>query len=694
MPRVSVIATAMNHEQFVEQGLDAIAAQTFGDFELVIADDASKDATAEVIRAWLARSGRPATFISHEERRGLGPTVVEAIDHCSGELLAIVSLYDLWRPDRLAAHVAAFEGADDDVAVVYSDCDVIGESGSLLHPSWMAACTPFGTPGRPPPSGDVFEAMVESDFLCASMATSRRSAVEAVGGYDGSLPMWDRAMWLNLASGHRFVFVAGALGSHRLAEAGVGRSTTPGGHARRDQFTCLASAHGRRLDVDPLVLRRLRGLVETMAANEDEGAAGCAARLAELDPPVVLPATDPHDDRVRAAAALIAQGYSIAAADGPSVTLRPSASSILYLAPWLTVGGADKATVDWFRHIGRDSFRRFLVTTAPGDNSRFGDCEALADEAWCLPELMSRDRIPQFLAELIANRGIDLVHIMNSKIGIDLMPALKLAYPDLPIVVQFHGPEEAGGYPRYAVSRYGNLVDAYSVASDEMGRILTGYGVSPSRIEVIHPGVDAEVEFDPRRADGVGVHLAPGRFHVLVPARVTGVKRPEMVLEVALAVRPILPAVQFHLVGDGDLRRDLEVRVTRLGLDDVVVLHGPSANMWGWYDACDVSLLPSGSAGVPLVVLEAMSMGVPTVAPLVGEIGDVLDERSGIGLPADAGADAFAAALVALAQDPARRQAIAGSSRRRVLDGYRVETSARRHRALYGALIARARMAP
>ena len=202
------------------------------------------------------------------------------------------------------------------------------------------------------------------------------------------------------------------------------------------------------------------------------------------------------------------------------------------------MGGSDRATVDWFRHIGRDSFRRLLVTTLASDNALFAECEALADEAWCLPELTGREAMPRFVVDLVANRGVDLVHIMNSKLGFDMIPSLKLAFPEVPVVAQFHADEHGGGYPRYVVSRYDNLVDAYSVISGEMRRLLLDYDVSPSKVEVIYLGVDMEGEYDPRRAGGERIDLESGRFHVLFAARLEPQKRPEMVLDIALAVRP------------------------------------------------------------------------------------------------------------------------------------------------------------
>jgi glycosyltransferase involved in cell wall biosynthesis len=687
---VSIIAMTMNHERFAVQALDAIAAQTFTDVELVITDDASVDSTPTLVTEWLERSGRKATFIAHEENRGICPTLVEATAHTSGEFLAVVALDDIWRPERLATAVQAFDEADDDVALVYSDSDIIDEHGVVQYPSFMDTFTRFGQSADPPPTGDVFEELVRSNFVCALTATSRRAVVESVGGYDAFLPLEDWGMWLKLAAEHRFAYVDACLGSYRVLETGYWRQMVRHRAVRPCAFDTLANVFGKRADVDPLIRERLRDLVETMVANEDEGAAERSATLREIDPPVRLEPTRPRSDKVASAADLVGRGYSITEVDDAGVVLFPTASKILYLAPWLTVGGADRGTIDWFRHIGRDAFERLLVTTEASDNALYAEAEALADEAWCLPEISDREAVPHFVLDLVANRGVDLVHVMNSKAGFDLIPALKSSFPDVPVVAQFHADESGGGYPRYVVSRYDTLVDAYSVISEEMRRQLVAHHVSPSKIEVIYLGVDA-ADFDPERA-GPRIALDAGRFHVLFAARLAPQKRPEMVLDIAAAIRRTLPAAQFHIVGDGPLRPGLEQRAVELDLGDLVVFHGASDNMWGWYDACDVSLLCSTFEGIPLVIFEAMSMEVPTVTPLIGGIGEVVDETTGVGLDRLAGVDTYAAALVALANDPARRQAIGRAARHLVLDRYRVETMGIQHRDLYGRLIARTRI--
>ena len=343
MPRVSVIAMTMNHERFAERPSTASPPRR------LVTLSWSSPTTARSMPpppswsiGWNGPVARPRSS-RHAENRGICPTLVEALSHTSGELLAVVSLDDLWRQDRLARAVDAFDAAGDDVALVYSDCEVIDEHGAVLFPSFMEAYTAFGISGPPPPDGDVFVEMVQSNFICAPAATSRRAAVEAVGGYDERLTLEDWAMWLKLSADNRVAYIDANLGSYRVLDSGYWRQMVRRRAVRQCLFDCLANVFGRRPDVDPFVRMRLRDLVETMASNQDEGTPERAATLSELDPPITIGSSASRTERVEAAATLVKQGYSIVDVSSQQVTLTPRASKILYLAPWLTVGGWTEA---------------------------------------------------------------------------------------------------------------------------------------------------------------------------------------------------------------------------------------------------------------------------------------------------------------------------------------------------------------
>ena len=97
---------------------------------------------------------------------------------------------------------------------------------------------------------------------------------------------------------------------------------------------------------------------------------------------------------------------------------------ILDLAPWVGYGGSDSGTIDWFRRIDRERFAPYLITTQPSTNDRLAEVYTYAEEVWALPEFLGGQHMPSFVFDLIHTRGIRLVHVMNARIGFDLLPDL------------------------------------------------------------------------------------------------------------------------------------------------------------------------------------------------------------------------------------------------------------------------------
>src|SRR4051794_28373907 len=139
---------------------------------------------------------------------------------------------------------------------------------------------------------------------------------------------------------------------------------------------------------------------------------------------------------------------------------------ILYVAPWVDYGGSDKGTIDWFRWIDRSRFAPILATTQPSDNRRLDEVRPYATEIWPLADLVAGQHMPGLLFDLIVTRGVRVLHIMNSRLGFELLPDLAALPAPPAVVVQLHVEEsDRSGYVRYVTSRYGNLVDAFSVSS-------------------------------------------------------------------------------------------------------------------------------------------------------------------------------------------------------------------------------------
>jgi glycosyltransferase involved in cell wall biosynthesis len=365
---------------------------------------------------------------------------------------------------------------------------------------------------------------------------------------------------------------------------------------------------------------------------------------------------------------------------------------ILYLAPWIDLGGSDKGTIDWFRHVDREQWVPSIITTQPSANRWLREVEPYASEVWALPDLMPGSDFPGFILGFIETRGIELVHIMNSRLGYDLIPDMGALQRPPAVVVQLHAEEhDRSGYVRYVASRYGNLIDAFSVTSEQLAEAMLDYDIPRSRLCVIHTGVDAVGEFNPANVTPLRDNGAGSVPRILWPGRLVAQKDPLLTLEVVRAL--VDRGVRFTLdvVGDGDLKDVTVGRARELGLERVIDWHPPSREMPRWYRTADLILMTSVFEGVPYVVYEALAMGVPVVAPslpgnveLMGDAGGVLvDPRDDV--------RGYADAIEWLLRDSEARRGLGRAARQRMLEEFSLERMAREHGALYRDLLSRRR---
>jgi glycosyltransferase involved in cell wall biosynthesis len=361
---------------------------------------------------------------------------------------------------------------------------------------------------------------------------------------------------------------------------------------------------------------------------------------------------------------------------------------ILYLAPWVDIGGSDTATIDWFRFLDRERFRPSLITTQPSHNRRLFEVEPFAEELWELPQLMSGEEFPRFILSFIHTRGIRLVHVMNSRLGFELLPDIA-SLPARPrVVVQFHGEEpNRAGYVRYVTTRYGNLVDAFSLTTQMLESRLDAYEIPVGKRRLIPIGVDAEREFAPERVRPVE-GLDPEVFHILFAARLTAQKDPLLMVDVAERLRTRGLRFQIHVLGDGDLSEEVRERVVRCKLQREVLMHGARVKVASWYAACETALLTSEFETSPArVAYEAMAMGLPIVAPDVPELRELISPDTGVLVRPRGDAQAYANAIYGLATDRTVRTAVGEAARARVRSDFSLERMAAEHGSLYEELL-------
>src|ERR1700757_1675672 len=108
MPLVSIITPSWNVERLIGETIESVQAQTFGDWELLIADDSAPAQTPPIVGRYAAAD--PRVKLIRQPRNG-GPALARqaAIDHAQGRYLAFLDSDDLWLPNKLERQLAFAE---------------------------------------------------------------------------------------------------------------------------------------------------------------------------------------------------------------------------------------------------------------------------------------------------------------------------------------------------------------------------------------------------------------------------------------------------------------------------------------------------------------------------------------------------------------------------------------------------------
>ncbi|MFV0309496.1 MAG: glycosyltransferase family A protein [Desertimonas sp.] len=195
-PAISAIVLTYNQARYVPDCLSALVAQTFGDWELVIADDASRDGALGVATGWAADHGIVPVVVAQPINAGLCATLNAAVARSSGRYLAITAADDRWLPDKFADQ-AAWLDEHPDVAVVYTDMASMDDDG-VVDPTRV-----WRTSGH---SGHLFDELLDGTMIGTATTLIRRSALAAIGGFDESLVFEDWDAWLRLADRYEFAY--------------------------------------------------------------------------------------------------------------------------------------------------------------------------------------------------------------------------------------------------------------------------------------------------------------------------------------------------------------------------------------------------------------------------------------------------------------------------------------------------------
>lgn len=202
-PLVSVLMPAYNCETYVSEAVSSMLSQTFADFELLVIDDGSTDATRAVLESIHDPRLR---LVSNPRNLGLIATLNRGLELASGRYIARMDADDVSAPERLEKQVQFLES--------HPGVDVLGTMVNLIDEAGRI----FGSLADYPTStDDVRKYMLRECCLVHPTVMFRKDVVQAAGGYDASARhAEDYDLWLRLADRHMIANLPEKLVSYRM----------------------------------------------------------------------------------------------------------------------------------------------------------------------------------------------------------------------------------------------------------------------------------------------------------------------------------------------------------------------------------------------------------------------------------------------------------------------------------------------
>ena len=219
-PLVSVICLCYNQKDYVGAAIRSVLTQTYRNIELIVVDDASNDGSQEVIKEELI--GTTVQFIELEKNIGNCAAFNKGYELSKGAYLIDLAADDLLLPFRIEIGLGDFMKASAKSGIHFSDAFMINVDGSTINTFYER-----GEDGQlinTPPSGDIFQQLIEKYFICPPTMMFKREELDRLNGYDEHLSYEDFDFWIRSSREFEYIFNPAPLVKKRDVPKSLGKT--------------------------------------------------------------------------------------------------------------------------------------------------------------------------------------------------------------------------------------------------------------------------------------------------------------------------------------------------------------------------------------------------------------------------------------------------------------------------------------
>jgi glycosyltransferase involved in cell wall biosynthesis len=575
---VSIITPFYNTEELFGETVVSVLGQSLQNWQWIIVDDGSDDAEAVKRLVELTKDDARITIVSQPNA---GPAAARnrAFQHCDGRYVCLLDSDDMIEPTYLEKCMW-FLDSNPEFGFCNSYSVVFGDQEFLWSVGFERGEEHIRANSGPP------------------ISMIRRECFVEVGGFDEAIRFghedWD--FWLAMAKAGHW------------------------GYTIREYLQWYRKRGGGRYEQ----ILRSGNLNDDFKHHISEKYAG-------------LKATFPHPQRRQP------QPYETVQTSWHADNLlasNPSGRRILFLVPWMVVGGADRVNLDLIEGLVDHGHDVTVCATLEADHRWECKFSELTPDVFVLPNILHLTDFPRFLAYVLHTRQIDTVVITGSTIGYQLLPYLRAAAPQVAFVDLSHVEEPHwlnGGHPRFGVG-YQDALDLNVVTTRHLAQWMAARGADAGRIRLMYTGVrppPSSRSGTDRKTTGVRFGISDDVPVVVFAGRICEQKRPAVLARVLREARKEGIPFQALVIGDGELRPMFETLLVRYGLQSCVKMLGsiPHHHWLEILEAADILLMPSDYEGISIALLEAMAAGVVPVVARVGGQEELVSAGEGYLVP-------------------------------------------------------------
>jgi glycosyltransferase involved in cell wall biosynthesis len=361
---------------------------------------------------------------------------------------------------------------------------------------------------------------------------------------------------------------------------------------------------------------------------------------------------------------------------------------VLHVIDSLDLGGAQTLLLEICRNADRKRFEVEVacmhglgVFAAEFEKARI-KVHSLSPGKW--PPLY----IPNF-PRLLRRLDPDVLHFHLFGSNLIAKPLAALAGKRT-LIVHDHCNDAGRGNPvmLFADALTNRLASKVIAVSDSIRNFLILHeGVDPDRVVTLSNGIDSQsfhpAEDGQRALAKSALGLPSDALVIGGMGRLVPQKNFARFLDVAARVLAKNPSAVFVVAGTGPQEEELKAKAALLGINERVRFLGHVSDRLALYHAFDVLLMTSDFEGTPMVLLEAMSCGLPVLASAVDGIAEVCRNGHDAILLPPGDVAGFAAALEGLLQDDGLRKTLGMNARNTILERYEIRHLVRRIEGIY-----------